>query len=143
MVYLASNVALQSLNDITQHTFTSLGGALVALNARTGALRWKGAIQPGKVIAGVALIVNGDTIYTISPGFVAAWNTSRGSPLWQRTFQSDPQDFQQALFADGVIYLSRDGVPKPACGGIQALPSVSALRASDGALLWKTFVPAT
>lgn len=132
------------------------GGALAALDAHTGAIRWIVGIQPNR-LPGTTILVHGDAVYTISagdgipnytytyvPGVVAAWSVSKGAPLWQRAIQSPSPDFQQVAFADGVIYLSTDGAPDlPAgCGGIRIQPAISALRASDGALLWQTFVPA-
>jgi len=131
------------------------GGALAALDAHTGAARWVAGTQPSR-LPGTTVLVHGDTVYTISPGeglpnytyastpgVVAAWSVSKGLLLWQRAIQSPSPVFQQVAFADGVIYLSTDGAPDspPGCGGIRILPAVSALSASDGALLWQTFAP--
>ena len=123
----------------------------------TGATRWVGGIQLSRsgTAAGVTVLVGGDAVYTITPGddalyhtfapgVVAAWSVSKGTLLWQRAIQSPSPDFKQAVFADGVIYLSTGGVPDltHVCGGKPGLPAISALRASDGMLLWQTLEPA-
>lgn len=116
--------------------------ALLALDARTGAVRWKVAVQPDT--AGVTVFVNGDVVFTTGPGLVAAWSASTGASLWQRTIQSPPSGFQQVVFDGGGVYVSMDGKGNgtSACHGItsQDLPTIAALRVSNGALLWRTTV---
>lgn len=107
---------------------------LWALDARTGSVRWKAAIQQA---LGVPFLVDGDVLYTASPGAIAAWNIAGGMSLWQRTVQSGPASLQQVIFAGGVFYLSMDGMKT--CGD-PIMPAISARRAADGALLWHTSI---
>lgn len=117
--------------------YIAAGGILRALDARTGAARWQIAMQQATE---APFLVNGDAVYTMSPSMVAAWSSSNGASIWQRTVQSDPASLQQVVFAGGALYLSTNGMT--GCGN-SVLPTVAALRAADGALLWHTSVSVT
>jgi outer membrane protein assembly factor BamB len=129
MVYLATGGAITGLAAATS--------VLLALNAQTGAPKWRVDPEAGD---GVPFLVTGDTVYTMSASAVAAWRASDGASLWQRTVRSGASSLRVMIFADGTLYLSMNGLAAP-CGGDPLLPTASALRASDGALLWRTSVP--
>lgn len=113
--------------------YVATDGDLAALDAQTGAVRWK---VPTQRAPGSPFLVNGGAVYTMSPIAVAAWRISDGAALWQRTVQSGPSSLQQAVFADGIVYLSTSGMTNP-CGGKPDLPTIFALRAADGVQLWQ------
>jgi outer membrane protein assembly factor BamB len=129
MAYFATGGAITGLSGATS--------ALLALDAQTGAAKWRVDPEAGD---GVPFLVTGDTVYTMAASAVAAWRGSDGTSLWQRTVRSGASSLRAVIFADGTLYLSANGLAAP-CGGDLLLPTVSALRASDGALLWRTSVP--
>jgi outer membrane protein assembly factor BamB len=99
--------------------------ALVALQARTGAVVWsfaaKGNDQPPAVAHGIAYYATPDT----GPfGMVYAIDTTNGSLLWRRRLDGGTLHSTPAIGA-GVVYVCNDR-------------GVYALRASDGAQLWHT-----
>ncbi len=125
---IADGVAYVAVGDYSS--------TLWALNARTGAVRWRASNAP---TGEDGLLVSGGAVYTTSTGGVAAWRASDGAPLWQHKLQSGASLLGEAIFADGTLSFSMTGMGE--CGGNDVLPTVGALRASDGTLLWQTSVP--
>ena len=124
-------------------TPVAAGYALLALDARTGAMRWQVALQPDD--AAVSVLADGGTVFAIAPGTVTAWDDSTGAARWRRATPSPSSGFQQMVVAAGFLYLSADGATYvSACGTnsvSQVSPTIAALRATDGALLWQTPMP--
>jgi outer membrane protein assembly factor BamB len=129
VVYLATGGAITGLAGATS--------ALLGLDAGTGAVRWRIDPEAGD---GVPFLVTGGAAYTMSSSTIAAWRASDGASLWQRRVQAGASYLRAVIFADGALYLGMSGLSAP-CGGDPILPTVSALRATDGAVLWQTSVP--
>ena len=109
---------------------------LCALDARTGALRWGCPPQA----RGMPFFVAGDTVYTTNQYGVTASRSSDGVTRWviPPAFDHTARRIEQAAFTDDAIYFSMGGTYT--CGN-PILPTLTALRTTDGALLWQTAVP--
>lgn len=97
---------------------------MFALDAKTGRLKWKSYIQGG-ILASVA-ISNGAVYVPLASGDVAALNAQTGAVIWWNGGFSYNGFGNEAVVADGYLYLTTFG-------------SLFVLNASTGKLLWHYF----
>jgi outer membrane protein assembly factor BamB len=116
---------------------TSSSDTLVALQAFTGSLIWSYQISSDFLWS--PLIVNNSVYLSANDGLYAL-EASHGSLLWHyQTSQVFGPPFSPApLFAHSTIYIVTFGGTYPACYNL-----VSALKATDGSLLWSYKVDCT
>lgn len=110
-------------------TGTSSPGALVALNAETGTVRWSFAPRG---MAATPVLANGTVYIAPEDDKVYAVDASSGIPRWafQRTDGSANAGFDGYPAVDGsVVYVTCDA------------GSVYALNTGDGSLKWHTALP--
>lgn len=106
--------------------------SLYALNAKSGALRWRQSIAaPGQYLRDPAIIAN-DVLYLTADGVYALRSTD-GEVLWHQPLGSSPSvSFRPLVVLDGAVYLVR--LDKH--GGV-----LYALNTRDGAECWHTPYP--
>jgi outer membrane protein assembly factor BamB len=101
--------------------FVNAGDGVYALDARTGAVRWK--IPVVTVSPGTPALADGAVYFTRPDGYVVAAETASGEPLWS---SRQPGVYPGAPAVEGeTVYI-------PAEGG----PSVVALDTEDGGERW-------
>ena len=120
----------------------SIDGAISALNADNGTVRWRSVVATSSTsrVVTVAALADGVVYATgadIRTGststFLYALRASDGSALWQKT-----------LVGAGVVIAARECVVYFALGGSGSTPNeIQMLRAQDGAVLWRTQVEGT
>ncbi len=102
-------------------------GFLYALNATTGALQWKVAVQAGvsspAYHAGTLFIAGGTSSFG-GPGLVTAVNASTGDVEW--TFQPNGVVQSSVTYADGLLLFSTNA----------ANGTIYAIDAADGSIAW-------
>jgi outer membrane protein assembly factor BamB len=102
-------------------------GYLYALNAATGALKWKlngGGIYPSDGMSPSPIVVNGVVYTSCYDGNVYALDAASGNVIWNHTTTKLQSIFASPTFSNGAVYIS-------------AGSSVFALNASNGDMLWK------
>jgi outer membrane protein assembly factor BamB len=85
------------------------GAYLLALDKRTGAVRWKRDRQPGAHSYSTPLVVtheNRSTVILNSSGGVEAFDASSGEPLWQ-VLEENRFPIPMPVHHQGILYLSR------------------------------------
>ena len=105
-------------------TGTSSPGALVSLNAQTGAVRWSFAPRG---LAGTPVLANGSVYIAPQDGNVYAVGAAKGTPRWtfQRTGGTAKKGFDGYAAVEGsVVYVTSD------------FGTVYALNIADGSLKW-------
>src|SRR3984957_13026817 len=127
----------------------SAGGVVHAMNAKTGCLYWTFKAD-GPVRAATVIAPNGTGHVILFPdqiGSFYALDAETGRLLWRRRI--DPHEATRltgsAIVHDGVAFVpaasweeTRSGNPKYQCCTFRG--SVTALRVSDGSLLWKSYM---
>jgi outer membrane protein assembly factor BamB len=113
--------------------YAAAGSVLSALNASTGALLWKyQAAQPlAQVLASNGMIY-ADTDAEGNTSTLVALDAATGTPRWHFALSTMTPALQGVV--NGMVYVYQvTGDP----GGPDSRETISALRASDGHLLWK------
>lgn len=101
--------------------FVNLGDGVYALDARTGAVRWK--IPVVTITPGTPALADGAVYFTRPDGYAVAAGAESGEPLWSHRL---PDVFLGAPTVEGgTVYVPAEG-----------RPSVVALRAEDGSERW-------
>ncbi len=115
-------------------------GDLVALDATTGALRWRRYVQSASSMSAVLPIGNGILVSAgIFPTQVLAFKAADGSSVWTRPFPSSASGLGDCPLAFDGTYLFGTylaPVSKPVDPGVPGTHHVYALRARDGAVVW-------
>ncbi len=81
------NAPLEIVTQLERQEPGPIGGELVALDVKTGALKWKHEF-PNAAAFGFTTVVNDLVFATTSDGNVQAFNTSTGRVAWQETLPS-------------------------------------------------------
>lgn len=117
--------------------FGSADGTVVALDATSGAVRWRAPLADAHNSTVVALEAGVVYVHASDPGgsrtFVDAFRASDGVFLWHQGFTIDSA---VAEVRQGVVYLTL-GASSTTSSAIEAR------RAQDGALLWRTQLEGT
>jgi outer membrane protein assembly factor BamB len=117
---------------VVQNPYVPSKPTLDALNARTGAVRWRQLIEKGK---GVTAVTNEQVIYLASGFDVIAVRVSDGNELWHTPLTAQPLPISSTIenpsvfMSDGLVFISPAVQP-----GI--VGTIVALRASTGELAW-------
>lgn len=120
----------QPLAGVTVYA-TADSGALVALKADSGQLRWQG--QTGTLTGGKPVVDQG-RVYARSEQTIYAFNAGNGTALWSH-FEPGQASSLGPIEADGRVYVnSSTGL----AGEKDFMISVAALKSSDGSLLWRS-----
>ena len=101
-------------------------GYLYALNAATGALKWKlngGGIYPSDGMSPSPIVVNGVVYTSCYDGNVYALDAASGNVIWNHTTTKLQSIFASPTFSNGILYIS-------------AGSGVFALNAGNGVELW-------
>jgi outer membrane protein assembly factor BamB len=112
-------------------------GHLFALRASSGSTLWRVALHATDLLP--PLFATGEVVYVGAlDGSIDALRESNGSALWHHQGGEGGPTFMTV--AQGVVYLTFG-----ATSGINSIASITALRASDGLVLWRytPHVPAT
>lgn len=110
----------------------SLSSTLIALDVKSGVLRW--SVQLPSAEGAASLVPQGGMLFVQTRHRLEALDASSGHRLWQLVAAA--QAFQ---VEDGVVSLIfRD---PPSSSTAPALSGLRALRASDGHLLWQEVTP--
>jgi polyvinyl alcohol dehydrogenase (cytochrome) len=127
----------------------SAGGVVNAMNAKTGCLYW--TFQADGPVRGATVVAENQTGHAIlfpdQIGSFYALDAETGRLLWKRRI--DPHEATRltgsAIVHDGVAFVpaasweeTRSGNPKYQCCTFRG--SVTALRVSDGSVLWKSYM---
>jgi polyvinyl alcohol dehydrogenase (cytochrome) len=116
------------------------GGTVFALNASTGALRWKRDLN--QLVNGSAAIANGRVFVPLAISGapkIAALSLADGSPLWTSTVDTQPRSY---LFGSptawaGNVYIGISGEYGDPRGPLRG--AVVAIDQATGAPVWKTY----
>jgi glucose dehydrogenase len=130
------------VSGTTMYLTTGVQNNVVALDARTGKLKWRykpslGAMSPccGALNRGVAVGQNLVYVATLDAQLIAL-NASSGKPVWHVQIADGAHGFSETmapLFWNGTVIIGSSGSDY----GIRG--SVSAYRASDGRFLWRWY----
>jgi polyvinyl alcohol dehydrogenase (cytochrome) len=127
----------------------SAGGAVQAVNAKTGCLYWMFRAN-GPVRSGIRAVRNGSTyslIFTDLNGGVYSLEAKTGRLLWKRRVEEHEATrlTGSAVELGGVVYIpaasweeTRSLDPQYECCTFRG--SLTALRVRDGSVVWKTYV---
>ncbi len=136
--------------DITNTKAT--GDTLVALSASAGTIRWSRVFTGGVVTImarGLADVIVGVDKMGAKKGDIMALRASDGSTLWQRELDggislrnlpSTPLALDATGAASSPLYVATSEISQ---SSLQPLTGFTALRASDGAVLWQDTAPAS
>jgi polyvinyl alcohol dehydrogenase (cytochrome) len=127
----------------------SAGGVIHAMNAKTGCLYWTFQAD-GPVRAATVIAPNGNghaILFSDQIGSFYALNGDNGRLLWKRRIDAHEATrlTGSAAVHDGVVFVpaasweeTRSGNSKYPCCTFRG--SLSALRVSDGSVVWKTYI---
>jgi polyvinyl alcohol dehydrogenase (cytochrome) len=127
----------------------SAGGVVHAMNAKTGCLYWTFQAD-GPVRAATMIAPNGDGHAILFPDQIGSFyvlDAETGHLLWKRRIDAHEATrlTGSAVYRDGVVFVpaasweeTRSGNPQYPCCTFRG--SLSALRISDGSVVWKTYV---
>jgi polyvinyl alcohol dehydrogenase (cytochrome) len=127
----------------------SASGTVHAINARTGCLYW--TFQANGPVRAAPLVVESESRYSILVGDQIGWfyaiDAKTGQVIWKRRIDDHESTrlTGSAAFEAGVVFVpaasweeTRAVSPDYPCCTFRG--SVSALRVSDGSLVWKTYL---
>ena len=130
------------VSGTTMYLTTGVENNVVALDARTGKLKWRykpslGAMSPccGALNRGVAVGANRVYFATLDAQLIAL-DARSGKPVWHLQIANGASGFSETmapLFWNGLVIVGSSGSDY----GIRG--SVTAYRASDGHLLWRWY----
>jgi glucose dehydrogenase len=126
----------------TMYLTTGVGNNVIALDAKTGALKWRYrptlgflSVCCGAINRGVA-VTGGRVFFATLDAQLIALDAASGKPVWHVYVGDSKAGFSETMAPlawKGVVYVGSSGSDN----GIRG--SVSAYRASDGKLLWRWY----
>src|SRR3954468_3891962 len=127
----------------------SAGGAVQALDAKTGCLHWLYQAN-GPVRSGMGVSTQGGTttlVFSDQNGWVHALDAKTGKLLWRKRpeeheatrLTGSPAEYQGVVFVPAASWEETRSIdPNYVCCTFRG--SITAMRARDGAVVWKTFL---
>lgn len=124
-------------------------GVLVALDARTGAYRWRRLFYSNASMASILLGGNGTAYFGGGfPGAVYAVRSSDGAPVWTHRFARGTGSFDDCPLATdgsrifGMYSAPLEGAPRAlVAAGVHAQQHAYALDSATGKTRWDTALP--